>query len=391
MTDFPIDRVRADTPGVDDHIHLNNAGSSLPPAPVVTAQIEYLRAEAVVGGYELADQRRDDIEATYGSLARLIGAGSDEIALTSNATESWQLAFHSVAIGEGDVILTGEASYASNYIGFLKRAEETGAIIRVAPSDDAGHTSVAAIEDMVDPTVKLIALTHVPTNGGLINPAAEVGAVARAAGVPYLLDACQSVGHLDLDVSAIGCDFLSATGRKFLRGPRGTGFLYVRRSMLERVVPPFLDLHGASWTATDRYVMRPDARRYENWEFNYASILGLKAAADYAIEIGMPAIAERIVQLGSALRDRIAAIDGMTVHDLGNRPGGIVTFSAAHIHASDIKAALSAARIAVSTTTPFSTRLDAERRGLPDMVRASVHYFTTEQELDATAGALAAL
>jgi selenocysteine lyase/cysteine desulfurase len=244
---------------------------------------------------------------------------------------------------------------------------------------------------MIDERVKLIAITHVPTNGGLVNPAAAIGAVAREAGIPFLLDACQSAGQMPLDVQAIGCDMLSATGRKYLRGPRGTGFLYVRRGMIEKLEPPLLDLHAARWTARDRYTVRPDARRFENWEANQAAKLALGVAVDYALSLGLDAIRARVHALADELRARLAQIPGIIVRDIGAERCGIVTFTAAWMDAPSIKAALAAQGVNVTVSTVASTRLDMEARGLDHVVRASVHYYNSEEEVARFCGALSRL
>jgi cysteine desulfurase / selenocysteine lyase len=230
--------------------------------------------------------------------------------------------------------------------------------------------------------VKLITITHVPTNGGLVNPAVEIGAVAREAGIPYLLDACQSVGQLPVDVEEVGCDVLSATGRKYLRGPRGTGLLYVRSSLLERLEPPFLDMRAADWVEPDRYELRPDALRFEEWEQAYAGKAGLATAIDYALGWGVDPIWERVAALGESLRVRLGEVEGVTVRDLGAVRCGIVTFTAGCVGAGELKDRLARERINVAISPPSSTLLDATERGLPDLVRASVHYYNTEEELD---------
>src|SRR5262249_14703361 len=230
--------------------------------------------------------------------------------------------------------------------------------------------------------VKLIAITHVPTQGGLVNPAAEVGALARAAGVTFLLDACQSVGQMPIDVERIGCDLLSATGRKFLRAPRGTGFLYARRSILDRIEPPFLDLRAARWTAPEHYEIRADARRFESWETNYAAKIGLGVAAGYALSWGLDAIEMRVRSLAEALRERLGALDGVRVHDQGLRRCGIVTFTVEGVPAQDVQRRLAASGVNTSVSHASSALWDLPRRGLAELVRASVHYYNTEDELD---------
>lgn len=378
-----VTRARSDTPGCEGRIHLNNAGAALMSRGVLDAQIEYLRLESRLGGYEAARATEAVFEETYDLVAALIGASRDEIALVENATAGWSLAFGSIPFERGDTILTTEAEYASNFISYLKVARDRGVQVHVVPSDATGQTDVEALVRAIDGTTRLISITHVPTNGGLVNPAEEVGAIARDHGIPFLLDACQSVGQLDIDVERLGCDFLTATGRKFLRGPRGTGFLYVRRSALDAFEPPMVDLHGATWVSPGRYELRPDARRYENWEFNHAAIHGLRQAVSEALAWGTAEIERVVVALGERLRDGLRAA-GLETFDLGERRSAIVTTSVPGVPAIEVRDRLHARGINVSVTGPASTRIDAERRGLHDLVRLSPHYYNTDDELAAT-------
>jgi len=381
-----IASLRAETPGVAARIHFNNAGAALMPAPVLDVMVDHLRREAEIGGYEAADESEARLDRVYESVARLLGAASDEIALTLNATVAWQMGFYSLPLRAGDRILTARAEYAANYVAFLQVAKRTGAMIEVIPDDADGVLDPAALERMIDKRVRLIAMTWVPTNGGLVNPAAAVGRIARAYDIPYLLDACQAVGQMPVDVDALGCDMLSAPGRKFLRGPRGTGFLYIRRALLQRLEPPLIDHFGAPWVAPDRYEFRPDARRYETWENNYAARLGLGVAIDYALALGIDAIGERARALASRLRAALRSIPGVTVHDLGPDPAAIVTFSVRGMAAEEVKQALADARVNVTISDPASTLLDATARSLPNIVRASPHYYNTDEEVDQVAG-----
>jgi cysteine desulfurase/selenocysteine lyase len=386
-----IERARRDTPAVNKILHFNNAGAALMPTPVLEAQLRHLRLEAEIGGYEAAAAADDRIEAVYDSIARLLNADRTEIALVENATVAWDMAFYSIGFTSGDRILTAEAEYLSNYIAFLQVARRTGAVVDIVPSDAAGELDIEALERMIDRRVKLIAITHVPTNGGLVNPVAEVGRIARAHDILYLLDACQSIGQMPIDVATIGCDMLSTTGRKYLRGPRGTGFLYVRRGVLDRLEPPFLDLQAASWVEADRYVLRPDARRFENWERNVAGQLGLGAAVDYALSWDLTDMAGRIETLAGELRRLLAQIPGVSVRDRGRHLCGIVTFAVEGKPAHDIVAALGQRRMNCHRSAPGPTLLDAQSRQSPSFVRASVHYYNTEEEVARFAAAVAAL
>ena len=380
-----VERARRDTPGSARVAHLNNAGAALPPTQVTDAVIAHLRREAEMGGYEAAEAAADQVANTYAAIARLIGCRVDEVAVIENATRAWDMAFYGLTFAPGDRILTARAEYASNVIAFLQVAARTGAVVEVVENDGAGQLDIADLRRRLaddNGPVKLVAITHVPTQGGLVNPAEEVGAATREAGVPFLLDACQSIGQLPVDVERIGCDVLSATGRKFLRGPRGTGFLYVRSGFLDQIEPPFLDLHAATWTAPDTYQIRPDARRFENWETNYAAKIGLGVAIDYALSWGLEAIEARITGLADRLRNALANVPGVHVHDQGQRRCGIVTFSIDGVAAEKVQRHLAASGVNVSVSLVDYARLDLENRGLPDLVRASVHYYNTDEELD---------
>ncbi len=389
--EFDLQRARLETPGCENILHFNNAGASLMPRPVLDTVIGHLKLEAEMGGYEAAASSREAVERVYDSIALLIGCRPDEVAVVENATRAWDMAFYAMRFSPGDRILTCKSEYGSNFIALLQTARRTGAEVEVVPNDCLGQVCVKELENMIDGRVKLIAITHVPTNGGLINPAAEIGRVARGAGVPFLLDACQSVGQIPVDISEIGCDILSATGRKFLRGPRGTGFLVVRREFVEFLEPPFLDIHAAKWLSGNRYEIRDDARRFESWETNYAGKLGLGAAVDYALDWGLESISRRVSGLARALRMRLSEIGGVRTHDLGEKQCGIVTFTVDGLPPSEIRRRLTGQRMNVSVSPVEYTRLDMEERGLESVVRASVHYYNSEEEVDRFCGAVARL
>ena len=334
---FDLQHIRQDTPGCAHVLHFNNAGSSLMPQPVLDATIAHLQLEARIGGYEAAAQATHSIEHVYDAVATLINCSRDEIAIVENATRAWDMAFYSIPFKHGDRILTASSEYASNYIAFLQRAQKTGAIIEVIPNDEHGQVSLGALKNMIDDKVKLIAITYVPTNSGLVQPIAAIGKVAREAGILYLVDACQAIGQIPIDVQQVGCDMLSTTGRKYLRGPRGTGFLYVRHNVLEQLEPPFLDLHAAQWVAPDRYEIRDDARRFENWETNYAAKIGLGVAIDYANSIGLDTIWRRIKALSYQLRSQLTTLPDVIVRDRGITQCGIVTFTVEGHDPEDIK------------------------------------------------------
>jgi selenocysteine lyase/cysteine desulfurase len=409
LSDSEVTAARAATPGCDSElgiVHLNHAGCSLPPQAVLDAEINHLRRESMIGGYEAAEEADDRSAAVYSSIARLIGAQSHEIARVEHATAGWNAAFWSVPMESGQRILVHDHEYGANAVAFIRAAETRGVVIDLVPSDSTGQVSVEAVEERLSRgDVALVSLTHIPTNGGLVNPAIEIGSLARSAGVPYLVDGCQSIGQRDIDVQEIGCDFYSATGRKFLRGPRGIGFLYVRDSILERVAPTHPDHWGASLTSptdnpeilrksnamrsdsarfpkgwVDRFEWMPGARRYENFEHSVAGWLGLGAAVDCALEWGTDRIEVTVSNRAEELRSMLTEI-GLAVHDQGDVRSAIVTTTSDRVPSVELRRALSASGINTSTTSFASSPYDSARRDLPPLLRVSVQYTTTVEEL----------
>jgi len=383
-------RLRAETPACEKLIHFNNAGASLMPDPVFDALKSHLERERKIGGYEAAAEAADKLDGFYTSFATLLGAHRQEIASIENATRAWDMAFYALPLAPGDRIIVHASEYASNYLAFLQIQKRRGIEIDLAPSDATGQIDVDALPALVRPTTKLINLVHVPTQGGLVNPAEGVGRFAREHGLIYFLDACQSVGQMDIDVGRIGCHVLSGTGRKFLRGPRGTGFLYVSNDIVDTLDPPFIDMRAATWTADADYELKPGARRFENWESNVAGRIGLAAAVDYALVIGLPAIEERVTALASKLRERLGEIDGIEILDQGTRRAGIVTFRKANETATELAARLRRVQVNISVTGTASARLDLGRRNINELARASVHYFNTDDEIERVAALVAA-
>jgi len=352
------------------------------PDPVFKAMEDYLHQERTIGGYETAAENESSLEGFYTSFAKLLNAQPEEIAFIENATRAWDMAFYALPLKSGDRIITHTAEYSSNYLAFLQLAKRIGVEIDIAPSDASGQIDVDALPALVTAKTKVINLVHVPTQGGLVNPAESVGKFAHDHGLIYVLDACQSVGQMEVDVSKIGCHILSGTGRKFLRGPRGTGFLYVSNNIVADLEPPFIDMRAATWTAENNFEYAPGARRFENWESFFAGRLGLATAVDYALAVGMPQIEDRVTTLARYLRDSLNDIDGIEVADLGERQCGIVTFAANFEKPSDMAVRLRTNKVNTSVSEKTSAQLDLGRRDIEELLRASVHYFNTESEID---------
>ena len=386
-----IEQLRADTPGVEQLIHFNNAGAALMPNPVIEAVTRHLQLETRIGGYEAAGQQAREVEDVYDAIGQLINARPEEIAVIENATRAWDMAFYSLPLRPGDVVLTSTTEYAGNYIPYLQLKQQRGIEIRVIPNDEQGQVSLPALRDMLgDDRVALVSLPVIATNGGPVQPIEQIGALARAAGVLFLLDACQGVGQMPIDVQKIGCHMLAATSRKYLRGPRGMGFLYVEKTLCENLEPAFLDLHAASLLTPDTFKIRGDARRCENWECNVAAKLGMGAAARYALAQGIEPMWKRIQRLSAHLRNRLADVPGVTSQDRGAVKSGIVTFTCQDTSSAQVQAWLAKQekRINVTTSTFRSTMLDMQQRDLLEVSRASLHAYNTEAEIDAMADAL---
>lgn len=387
-----LDRWRRDTPGCRERIHLNNAGAALMPQPVLQAVTTFLEREAAIGGYEAADEAEPQLRETYDLIGRLVGAAARNIAIVENATVAFNQAISAFDFRPGDRIVTTRTDYPSNQILYLSLARRAG--VEVVRADDLpeGGVDPESVRRLAGhPRARLVALSWVPTNSGLVQDARAVGAVCAELGVPYVIDACQAVGQLPVDVTALGCDFLGATGRKFLRGPRGIGFLYVSDRMLERgAFPLFLDMRGADWTDPDVFLLADGARRFENWEFAYALVAGLREATRYTLDVG-PAGAERARRLAAGLRERLAAVPGVRVLDRGRERCAIVTVDVAGRNAADVELELRKRGINTSSADRQSGVLDMDEKRARTALRFSPHYYNTEDELDAAVAALAEL
>jgi cysteine desulfurase/selenocysteine lyase len=384
MASAPIDvnRVRADTPGTQNLIHFSNAGSSLPPQQVLDVQVDYLRLEASVGGYEAYASRLNDMDAFYSTAGELLGSHSSEIALTRGASESWWRAFLAVPLQAGDTVLAGTSEFVSGALGLIQ-ARNAGIDVQMVPDGPDGIIDLEALESMLDERVKLVCLTYLPMSNGLINPAAAVGQMVKDSNALYLLDACQAVGQMPVDVEDLQCDFLTATGRKWLRAMRGTGLLYVRETVLGQLNDPIMiDGASADWFDTEAYTLKPGAKRYELAEISYAGKLGLATAMRYALDLGLDAIADRVGSLADALRTQLAPIPNVTVHDVGAVKSGICTFTVADHQHTAIANQLRQAGVNVSAPPISSSRTDVTRTGVPGIIRASPHYYNTEDEID---------
>lgn len=384
-----IDSIREDTPGCKNKAHFNNAGASLMPAPVVTAMTSYLSEESLMGGYETSDQKAAAIEGFYESLAKLLKTQFRNIAFTSSATSAFARALSCITFEKGDKILIANEDYISNQLAFLSLQKRFGTILLRSASLPEGGVDVDDLRRQMDHHhPKLVSLSHVPTNSGLIQPVATVGSLCREREILYLVDGCQSAGQLPVDVNAIHCDFFSGTFRKFLRGPRGAGFLFVSDSVLNKQMEPlFIDMRGAEWTDKNKYTLRPDARRFEEWELPYALVMGSAAATQYALKTGLEEIQKRNAVLCQSIRRQLGKLP-VEILDKGKEQSSIITVRIPGHEANHVLQSLRKQNINTSISTRGSAIPDFDAKGVTWALRISPHYYNTEQEISLLVSAL---
>ncbi len=384
---------REDTPGCSKRVHLNNASAGLMTRSVLDAITTHLQRESVFGGYESSDEAEASVIAAYSNLAQLLGANPRNVAVVENSTVAFFQALSAFDFRPGDVIVTTRNDYISNQLAYLSLARRQGIEVRRAADLPEGGVDPQSVRELLrDPRVRLLAVTWVPTNSGLMQPVETLGEVADSAGVPYLIDACQAVGEIPIDVARLRCDFLSATGRKFLRGPRGIGFLYVSDRALQRGDHPlYIDMRGADWITADTFELTPDARRFENWEFAYALVLGLGEAARYALSVDVGRGGRRARELAATLRTKLAAIPGYRVLDRGKDLAAIVTAAVSGWDAPALVTALRQRGINTSASLGAYAVIDMAEKNAKSALRVSPHYYNTEAELGILIDALKSL
>jgi selenocysteine lyase/cysteine desulfurase len=375
---------RDDTPGCANQIHFNNAGAGLMPRAVLDVMVAHLNREMNLGGYESAEDAEESVAAAYGSVAKVLGARPHNIAVVENSTVAFFQALSTFDFQRGDVIVTTRNDYISNQLAYLSLTRRHGVEVRRAADVASGGVDPQSVKELLrDPRVRLLAATWVPTNSGLIQPVEALGEAAEAAGVPYLVDGCQAVGQIQVEVAKLRCDFFSGTARKFLRGPRGIGFLYVSDRALKRGdFPLYIDMRGADWLSADNFVPAPDARRFENWEFAYSLILGLGEAARYALEVGVERGGKRARELAASLRSKLGGLSGIRVLDRGNKLAAIVTLQVAGWDATELSKLLRTRGINSSASLRAYAVIDMDEKGAASALRLSPHYYNSEEEID---------
>jgi len=382
--DALVKQWRDDTPGCARQIHFNNAGSGLMPRAVLDAMVAHLNREANFGGYESADDAEAAVANAYASVAKVLGTQPRNIAVVENSTVAFFQALSAFDFKPGDVIVTTRNDYISNQLAYLSLARRHGVEVRRAADLASGGADPQSVKELLrDSRVRLLAVTWVPTNSGLMQPVETLGEIAEAAGMPYLVDGCQAVGQIPVDVATLRCDFFSGTARKFLRGPRGIGFLYVSDRALKRGdFPLYIDMRGADWVSADSFAPAPDARRFENWEFAYSLVLGLGEAARYALAVGVERGGRRARDLAATLRGKLSELRGIRVLDRGSELAATVTVEVAGWEASELSRVLRTCGINTSASLRAYAVIDMDEKRAASALRLSPHYYNTEDEID---------
>lgn len=385
--DVAVERER--TLGTRSRHYFNAAGAGLISQNVIQCMIEHLRQEEQYGAYEAANLVAHDIEELYTSAAELLGCDADEISLHDTATTGLRVVFDALRLGEGDTVIASRSSYVSQALRLLTLEKLDGVTLRVIDNAPDGTVDLVALETaLMQAPGAIISAVHVPTSSGLVEPVLSIGELARRHGATYILDATQSVGQIDIDVRSIGCDVLVATGRKFLRGPRGTAFNYVRRGFLETLEPWAPDVRGSIWSGQDQWTTPVSARSLETWEAATAGRLGLGVAIREAIQRGMPET-ERFIATGAArLRSALGAVDGVTVVDPPAATSGIVTFMVDGADARAVSRELRQRGIDTIAIPATHAQWDLGLRGFDAVVRASVHVYNDQADFDAIVAAM---
>lgn len=384
MTQINLKKVRSETPVTSQLIHFNNAGASLISTPVHNSVLEYLQQEQLLGGYEAEELYDDNLKLVYQKVGTLINCKSNEVALFENATLAWNTIFWSIPLNPGQIILTSESEYGSNYLAYLQRYQRDGTKIIFLPNTINGSLDLEGLRDLVSThNVGLMSLSHIPTNNGVIYPLKEVGEIAYQYDIPFLVDACQSVGQLEIDTKQLKCDFLTAAGRKFLRGPRGTAFAFIKEKWFNHISPYYCEMTGVNFINASEYDYTYSARRFEFGESSIANRIGLGTAIDYALNIGMHQISQRTQKLARSLREALRELNFIDIHD-SNTPylSGLVTFTLKGVDPKRLKTWLRKKRVNLSVSEKKWAPIDMNKRGLEIILRASVHYYNTEEEIE---------
>jgi selenocysteine lyase/cysteine desulfurase len=387
----PIDVVfeRQRTIGSTLRHHFNAAGAALQTRETVDAVVQHLRLEETEGGYEAAKRNVALSELAYTNAALLLGARPEEIALFDSATTGMRQVLDALRLRAGQKVVVSRSTYVSQALQLLTMQHESAIDLVVLPNAADGALDLDALaRELADTADAVVCIAHIPTSSGVIEPVQAVGRLTSERGALFVLDATQSVGQVEVDVTLIGCDVLVTTGRKFLRGPRGTGIAFISSALLARLIPLAPDVRASSWTAEGEWVVEKTARMLESWEHSVAARVGLGVALGQALERGMAATSTYLGELAAQLRARLARIPGVEVTDPSAALSAIVTFRVTGIADSVVCDYLKERNIHTISIPASHAQWDLGARGMASVVRASVHVYNDAADVDALVAAV---
>ena len=376
-------------------VYLDSGATAQKPQSVIDAEVDFYRlhnAAAHRGAHQLAEEATDLFEGARAKVATFIGAAVDEVVFTKSATESLNLIAYAMGnaplgnrfhLKAGDEIVVSQMEHHANLIPWQQLAARTGAVLRWFDVTSEGRLDLSQTSDLINAKTKVVALTHQSNVLGTINPLSDIVSAAHAVNAVVVLDACQSVPHMKVDVDQLGIDFLAFSGHKTV-GPTGVGIMWGRSALLEEL-PPFLT--GGSMIADvsmTTATWAPAPAKFEAGVPNMAQAVGLGAAVDYLSAIGMDVIAEHEHMLTEDLLSKLLAIDEVAVVGPLNMEsrGGALSFTVAGIHPHDLGQFLDSQGIAVRTGHHCAWPL-TRSLGVPATTRASLYLYNTIEDNDA--------
>ncbi len=363
-------------------LHFNHSGAGLPSPETVQVIVNHLRLEAERGPMEAGALASDASNMVYKTAAQLLGCSSQHVAFGTSHGQLYGNLIASIPLAPGDKVLVSRQEWIGNVLCLQRSANLNGASLSLMASDDTSAVDPVALGKSLSPDVRIVALTWIGAGSALINPAAAIGAAIRQAGSSafFIIDASQVIGQVPINVAELGCDALIACGRKFLRGPRGTALAYISPRLASEIVPRNID--SLSSTLRDGNVeVANSAQAFEFGEESVALKLGLGKAIEQALDLGVDHIRLALDQKAGALRQALAELPRVKLLDRGNNKGAAVTFAIDGLPCATAKQRLSEQGINIGMNGPGYTPYDMSMRGISELLRASVHLNTTDEDI----------
>jgi cysteine desulfurase / selenocysteine lyase len=367
--------------------YLNNAGAGIMSTKTYEVIINYLKLEREIGAYHAAAKSKTLSDNFYINAAKLINANSpSEIAYMDSASRGWNMIVYGTPLKKGDTILTLSSEFGTNLITLFNYAKLNDFKVCVIKCDINGSFLIEEIENKLKEGAKLIAISHAVAHGSIINPVEEIGKLAKKYGAYYIVDGCQTVGQIKVDVQSIQCDAYMTTGRKWLCGPRGTGFLYVKSSSQMRTTQ--LDLASADLIFDDnlnliRIEVRNDAKQFELWEKSFANLLGLSSAIEECLESKIEVISVKIQELSNKLRFAASSNENIKLIGKTISLSGILGFYLDdYSKESYVQNEFDKFDLRISTMSDWDCPMHFPKNGANKIFRLSPHFYTDNDTIE---------